>query len=145
MGYTRDLLHGLAQLLAADGVGVYRDTGVYADSETGIVIGTVPQNPPAVVALIPYPLTDDATLSDSVLGLQVRCRSAGSDPRVVSDMTDAVFDSLQSHPGADLSTTARLLIAERVSGVPLGEDANGRSEAADSYQLTLHRPSRHRT
>jgi hypothetical protein len=145
MGYTRDLLHGLAQLLAADGVGVYRDTGVYTDAETGIVIGRVPQSPPAIVALIPYPLTDDPTLSDSVLGLQLRFRVDGYDPRDVTDLADAAFDSLQGHPGANLSPTARLLIAERTSGVPLGEDSNGRPEWSDSYQLTLHRPSRHRT
>lgn len=145
MGYTRDLLHGLAQLLAADGVGVYRDTGVYADTETGIVIGTVPQNPPAVVALIPYPLTDDPTLSDSVQGLQLRFRVDGSDPRDVTDLSDLAFNSLQGRGAVDLSPTARLLLAERRSGIPLGEDANGRPEWADTYQLTLHRPSRHRT
>ena len=145
MGYTRGLLHGLAQLLTADGVGVYRDSGVYTETETGIIIGTVPQSPPAIVALIPYALFDDPTLSDSVLGLQLRFRSGTYDPRDVLDLADAAFDSLQGHPGVDLSATARLLIAERTSSIPLGENASGFPESADSYQLMLHRPSAHRT
>ena len=79
------------------------------------------------------------------MGLQLRFRSGTYDPRDVADMADAAFDSLQAHPETDLSATARLLIAERTTGVPLGEDSNGRVEWADSYQLQLHRPSRHRT
>jgi hypothetical protein len=145
MGFTRDVLHGVALILSGAGVGTYRESGAYLDTETGIVIGKVPQTPAAIIALNPYPLTDDATLSDSVLGMQVRCRVDGQDPRDVTDLTDAVFDVLQAHPSTDLSPTARLLIAERTSGVPLGEDSNGRPEWADSYQLQLHRPSRHRT
>lgn len=144
MGYTRDALDGLARLLAAAGVGVYHGTGAYDDTEVGIVVATVPQSPPSVVCLIPYPLTDDPTLTNSVLGLQVRCRGASRDPREVLDLLDAVFDFLQGHPGVALSGTARMLLAERTTGVPLGEDSNGRWEAADSYQLTLDRPSAHR-
>lgn len=144
MGYTRDALHGLATLLASSTTFVYRDTGAYAATETGIVIGTVPQGPPAVVCLIPYPLTDDPTLSDSVMGLQIRFRVGTHDPRDVTDLADEAFDALHGHPAVNLSTTARLLIAERISGVPLGEDANGHPEWSDNYQLTLHRPSAHR-
>ena len=145
MGYTRGALEGIASMLAAGGVGVWRADGAYADDEQGIVVGTVPQSPASVVCLIPYPLTDDPTLSDSVLGLQVRVRGATADPRPVLDSLDAVFDLLQGHQPVDLSDTARLLIAERTTGTPLGEDSNGRFEAADSYQLTLHRPSLHRS
>lgn len=144
MGYTRDALHGLATLLAADTSFTYRDTGAYADTETGVVIGTVPQNPPSLVVLIPYPLTDDPTLSDSVMGLQLRFRVGTHDPRDVTDLADEAFDVLHGHPAVDLSSTARLLFAERVSGVPLGEDTNGFPEWSDNYQLTLHRPSAHR-
>lgn len=144
MGYTRDALHGLATLLDGATSLTYRDTGAYTSAETGIVIGTVPQNPPSLVALIPYPLTDDPTLSDSVMGLQVRCRVGTHDPRDVTDLADEVFDALHGHPAVDLSATARLLFAERVSGVPLGEDGSGFPEWSDSYQLTLHRPSAHR-
>lgn len=146
MGYTRDVLEGVATvILAPGGVGVWRADGAYADGEQGIVVGTVPQSPDAVICLIPYPLTDDPTLSDSVLGLQVRVRGATTDPRPVLDTLDAVFDLLQGHRPVDLAGTARLLIAERQTGTPLGEDSHGRFEAADSYQLTLHRPSLHRS
>lgn len=144
MGYTRDALDGLARILAAAGAGVYRDSGVYAAGETGIIVGTVPQSPPRMIALIPYPLTDDPTLSNSVMGLQIRTRSAGSDPRDAFDLADDVFDALQGLGDVDLAPGVRLHIAERASGVPLGEDANGRAEWSDNYQLTVDRPSAHR-
>lgn len=145
MGFTRDVLEGIAAMLAAQDIGTWNASGAYAEGDKGIVVGTIPQTPDRVICLIPYPLTDDPTLSDSVLGLQVRARSASSDPRPVLDTLDAVFDLLQGHYPVDLAGTARLLIAERTTGTPLGEDTNGRFEAADSYQLTLHRPSTHRS
>lgn len=144
MGYTRDALDGLATLLAGAGAGVYRDSGAYAAGEVGIVVGLVPQSPDRVVCLIPYPLTDDPTLSNSVMGLQVRTRSHTPDARIAFDQADAVFDALQGLGDVDLAPGVRLHIATRTSGVPLGEDAQGRAEWSDNYQLTLDRPSAHR-
>lgn len=144
MGFTRDALDGLAALLAAASVGTYRETGAYAEGETGIIIGLVPQSPDRVICLIPYPLTDDPTLSNSVLGLQVRCRAAGRDVRDAFDLADAVFDQLHALGDVDLAPGIRLHIAERRSGIPLGEDSNGRAEWSDNYELTLDRPSVHR-
>lgn len=144
MGYTRDSLDGLARLLASRSVGTYRETGAYLPGETGIIIGLVPQSPDRVICLIPYPLTDDPTLSNSVMGLQVRSRAAGRDVRDAFDLADAVFDQLHGLGDIDLAPGVRLHIAERQSGVPLGEDSNGRAEWSDNYQLTLDRASAHR-
>ncbi len=132
-------------MLHAQGIGVWRTDGMYASDEQGITVATVPQSPPAIICLSPYTLTDDPTMSDSVMGLQIRVRSATADPRPALDTLDAIFDLLQGHQPVDLQGTARLLIAERTTGTPLGEDANGRFEAADSYQLTLYRPTTHRS
>lgn len=142
MSWTRNLTHGLAEHLAAAGTGVYRATGVYSDTEVGIVIGAVPTSPPRVLALTPYPLVDDVDQADSVLGLQVRAR-AGPDPREALDLLDAVFDVLHGATHLDLSGSL-VHLARRTTSLPLGRDHNGRYEHADTYQLTAHRPTRNR-
>ncbi|GAB3459232.1 minor capsid protein [Actinophytocola sediminis] len=142
MSWTADLAHGLALLLAAAGVGVYRPGGVYQDDETGIVIGFVPAAPPRVVVLSCYALADDVDQADSLIGLQVRVRGAGPDPRDALALLDAVFEELH---GATHLTLAGVVVhlVERTVSAPMGRDANGRYEHADTYRLTAHRPTRH--
>lgn len=145
MGFTDDAMTGLAVLIDAAGVAKWRAVGAYVEPEVGIVINSVPQSPKSVLCLIPYPLADDPTLSESVLGVQVRARSADSNPAGATDLLDGVFDLLQGMWAVPLDGGIYLVSAERVSGTPLGEDANARAEFVDSYQLTLNRPSQHRT
>lgn len=144
MGWTRDALDGLARLLADAGVGTYRESGAYQPTETGITVGLLPQQPAKVIALVPYPLTDDPSSTDSVLGLQVRTRSDTQDPRTAFDLADSVFDALHGLGDVALSATAVLKFAERTSGTPLGEDSQGRAEWSDNYQLRVNRPAAHR-
>ncbi|MEU4444897.1 minor capsid protein [Actinosynnema sp. NPDC050801] len=144
MSWTTRLAHGLAELLADAGVAVYRPTGVYRDDEVGIVVGIVPTAPPSVLVLTPYPLTDDVDQADSVLGLQLRARSAGPDPRPALDLLDAVFDELQGATHLNLGG-ALVHLAQRTASVPLSRDQSGRYEHADTYQLMTHRPTRHRS
>lgn len=144
MSWTTRLAHGLAELFADAEVAAYRPTGVYRDDEVGIVVGTVPAAPPSVLVLTPYPLTDDVDQADSVLGLQVRARSAGPDPRPVLDLLDAVFDELHGAAHLDLGGTL-VHLARRTASVPLSRDQSGRYEHADTYQLQAHRPTRHRS
>lgn len=144
-GFTELALVEIANLLSVNGVGTYRANGVYADDETGIVVGHMPDKPDRCIALVPYPLTDDPTLADSVLGLQVRARTGPQDPRPVMRITDAAFGLLQGWGDVNLPNGAgRILIAERRSSIPLGWDQNSRAEWSDNYQLTLHRPTVHR-
>jgi hypothetical protein len=138
MSWTATLAHGLAEHLAAAGIAVYRPTGIYRDDETAIVIGTVPAAPPQLVVLTPYPLSDDVDQADSVLGLQVRVRSASADPRDALDLLDAVFDKL--HGATHLNFAGAIVhLARRTASVPMGQDANRRYEHADTYQLMAHR------
>lgn len=144
MSWTGELAHGLAAHLAAAGVGVYRPTGVYRDDETGLVIGVVPAAPPRVVVLSCYALADDVDQADSLIGLQVRVRSAGTDPRDALTLIDAMFE--EQH-GATHLTLASLVVhlAERTASTPMGRDTNGRYEHADTYRLIAHRHIHHRT
>lgn len=142
MGFTSDLLAGVAQLLDADGVAVWNPSGVYTDSEVGIVIGPPSQKPPSLVALAVYNSADDPAASDSTVFLQVRTRAPDDDPRKADDLDDGVFDSLQG-----LRATVngvRLVYGKRNSSSPLGVDSNGRQERTSNYELMVHRPSTHR-
>lgn len=144
MSFTGDLLDGLAQLLATGGAGTYRADGTaYLPSETAIVLGGMPQTPDRVIVLSDYPVTDDPSLSDSVVGLQVRTRG-GADPHDVKAVAGAVFDQLHGRT-AFQAGVVRVVQALRQSGTPLGQDDNRRWEHSENYYLTVHRPSTYRT
>lgn len=143
MSWTADLAHGLAGQLAAAGVATYRPAGTYGDEETGLVVGAMPAAPPRVVVLTCYALADDTEGADSLIGLQVRVRSAGPDPRDALDLIDAVFDELHGASHLDLPSVVVHLV-RRTASAPMGRDQNGRYEHADTYHLSAHRPSRHR-
>ncbi|HET6909829.1 MAG TPA: minor capsid protein, partial [Mycobacteriales bacterium] len=73
MSPTSDLLTGLAQFLADQGVVTYRaDSSAYAASETGVVFGLMPQTPDRVVCLTDYPVNDDAANPWSQVRVQIR-------------------------------------------------------------------------
>lgn len=143
-GWTARLVHGLAGHLAEHGVGTYRPTGVYADHETGIVIGTVPASPPRIVALSPYRLAADPTQADDVIGLQVRVRSANVDPRDALDLVDAIGDILTGATHLDLDGVPVHLV-EHIGSAPMGHDDSGRYEHVTNYQLASHHPTPHRS
>ncbi len=143
MGYTTDLLIGLAQILAADGIGVWHTDGTYADNATGIVLNVVPQSPAAVVVLSTYSVGDDPIHADSVTGVQIRTRTPGEDPRPTDDLADAIFDLLQGAADLNLGGVAVQLVW-RQSWTPLGADGNRRHERSDNYYLQTWRPGPNR-
>ncbi|RSD22007.1 minor capsid protein [Amycolatopsis eburnea] len=144
MTFSEDLLKGLAAFLDAAGVGTYRGDGsAYLPSETAIVFAAMPSSPDRAIVLSDYPVADDASLSDSVVGMQVRCRG-GADPNDVKHVADAVFDVLHGKYAFDLGPV-HVVEALRRSGVPLGRDDSNRWEHSDNYYLTVHRPSANRT
>lgn len=145
MGFSDQLLSGVAQYLVIGGVGTWRPDGAYLPADVDPIIRTsVPGTPDRVIVLTPYTVSDDVSLSDSVQGLQVRLRGT-KDPRTVESMEDAVFDRLHGAHGVTLPGGLRLVMAERKSGTPLGTDGNGRHQRTSNFHLTVHRPSAHRT
>lgn len=143
MSFSGDLLNGLAAFLAAAGAGTYRSSGAYAAGETGIFFAAMPQSPDRAIVLTPYPVADDPSLSDSVVGVQIRCRG-GFDPHDVEAVADGVFTVLHGKYAFDLGPV-HVVEALRRSGVPLGRDDSNRWEHSDNYYLTVHRPSANRT
>lgn len=142
MGFTNDLLVGVAQLLHSRGAAVWKPTGAYTENEVGIVLGAPTQSPRSLIALAAYGNVDAPALSDSSVGVQFRLRSPSADSTPADDLADGIFDALQG-----LRATLngiRVVYAKRTSTYPLGIDGNGRQERTDNYDLTVHRPSAHR-
>jgi hypothetical protein len=146
MSFLTDLVTGFAALLDGASIGLTwnADGSAYAVDETGIYVGNAPLDVDRAVVLMPYPLTDDPSLSDSEVGMQVRSRSAAQDPRDVFDLDDAVADVLLGNYPLDLATGIRVVTLIRSSSVSLGQDDRRRWQWASSYPLSLHRPSLHR-
>lgn len=143
MAWTADVVAGLAQHLAAAGVGTYSPAGAYTSAQVGIFMDVVPAAPDRVVTVTPYGAADDPTLSDSVLMVQVRVRGT-KDPRTAYDLDDAVFAAMQNLPRSILNGVT-VVGAWRTSAGYLGPDGNGRHERTSNYRLTVHRPTPNRT
>ncbi|GAA3455876.1 hypothetical protein GCM10018962_77100 [Dactylosporangium matsuzakiense] len=144
-GFTTKLLTGVAELLAAAGVGAWRPDGSpYAAGETAIVLGGMPPDPARVVLLGAYPVVDDVAQPESTIGVQLRTR-AGADPRDVQDLDDAAFDALQ---GLSQQLVGGVWVVQmyRRSSAALGQarDVTDRWERTSNYYAEVMRPGAHR-
>ena len=145
-GFQTDLLTGLAVYLAENIAGVtWSPNGTYGVAATGIVLGNIPQTPDRCITLTAYGVSDSPALSDSVIGVQVRCRWDLADPRPVDDLADSIFDLLHGNTALALSTGVTIVQCLRNSATSLGQDANGRWSQVANYYATCHRPSANRT
>lgn len=144
--FLTDLCEGVAQLLADAGVGVWSASGVFTAEQTGITVMAVPPAPSRLITLTPYPLGDAPTLADSTVGLQIRTRSAGADPRDVLALDDAIADQLLGNYPLRLSTGVQIGTLTRTSAVSLGQDdaTPPRWGWSSNYRLTVYRPGPHR-
>lgn len=143
MAVQTDLIAGLANFLAANSVGVWNPDGApVATGEVGIYDSNIPAVD-RLVTLTPYPLTDDATLSDSYIGVQVRVRMPGPDPRPARDLVDEVFDLLQNVTHLDLSSGIQLVSLTRTSAAPLGY-ADDCWNWTSNYAALIHYPTSRR-
>jgi len=144
-GFHTNLLTGLATALAAGGLGAtYNTSGGYTALQTGIVLGRIPQSPNRIIALTSYDVDEHPALSDSITGVQVRCRWEGQDPRPVEDLQDLIFNLLQGKENFLLGTVFVVLCLHQ-SAATLGQDENERWSNVANYYLHCHRPSAHRS
>jgi len=144
MAWTENLITGLAQYLAAGGVGVWRPTGVYTAGEVAIVYRAIPQTPDQVITLAAYPIgSTNPGLADHDTAVQVRIRGT-ADPLVCDALADAVFDLLDSATGLSFGGV-RVPQMWRQSYTSLGQDTNNRWERSENYYLQTMRPTVHNT
>jgi hypothetical protein len=142
MSYTTDLLVGVAQQIAAAGLGVYNPTGVYASTDTAIVFKNVPISPDRCIVLNVYGTgaPEDPQTAVSQLGLQVRCRGLANPVMDVNDLADSIFLLLQGQKHQQYGTVHANQI-RRNSSVPIGQDSNKRQEHADNYYVDCDMPN----
>ncbi|MBW1639231.1 SWF/SNF helicase family protein [Microbacterium resistens] len=136
MTWHTALLGGLAEYLAANGVGVYREDGVYADSERGIVLQTFPERPREIVALSLYlpggqKLSPSATQELKQSRLQIRYRLGGH-PFDAVEMFD-LLHSLIDQRALDLGPIRVRGLYQSYS--PMVETATGR-EYTTNWRFT---------
>lgn len=137
MGYSSDLLLGLAELLATAGVGIYHEDAPYGPDDTAIFLRSMPDAPDRAICLTPYAVDDDVT-TDAVTGVQVRCR-AGVDPTAVLDLGDDALALLHNRRGYWLRSVF-VAVSWRQSEVLLGQDAHGRDERTSNFYFRTTRP-----
>jgi len=141
MSWTGEVVAALAEHIAAAGMGTWRPTGVYAATETGIVVKAMPPTPNRVIVISPYPVAESAHLSDLTLGLQLRCRGS-KDPRDVDEMADDLRELLHGARGLVLGP-ARIAHLWRQSHASTGVHANDRWTTSSNFyaqtaQATAH-------
>lgn len=145
MGWSTDLLAGLAKHLHDSGVGTWLATGAYPTSTAApIFLGSVPASHDRVIVLRAYGVSDDPHLTDGVQGVQVRYRGRKDlGAPDVDDLADEAFEALHGLQGVELAGVP-VLLCRRTSWTPLGDDDNRRAERSDNYHLNVMRPSPHR-
>jgi hypothetical protein len=99
-----------------------------------------------MIVLEDYPVSDAAALSDSVIGVQARCRWSGDDPLLVKDLAELIFQ--RWHGKTNWILSAGIVIAQclRNSGpLPLGQDSLSRYSNKQNFYMYVWRPSTNRT
>lgn len=140
MSFTTELVHGIAAVSAdeSDGLLTFRPSGSYLTGEIGLYRVVLPEEPPNVVAITLYPLTDLASSGDPVYGVQFRYRATSN--ATLDEIEDALMSSWSRRGGGSLGTV-RLVQSVWSSGASLGQDANDRLVRSVNYYFTVHRPS----
>lgn len=136
-GYENDIVTAVAELLEAEGVADWDPTGVYP-ANTGLpatFIQTYPDIARGVVTLSTYPVAANLDPNDSVLGLQVRTRAEGRDPRPTNLLDENVFRVLHGKRGVTLAgyRISKILFQ---SGASMGQDGSDRWGRSANYYIT---------
>jgi hypothetical protein len=139
MGATRDLLNGLAGMIAAAGFGVFNPNGVYASTDTGIIMLIMPGSPDRVIVLNAVSQGDNITIPLGQVMVQVRVRGLPNNPLDALDLSDSIFAIL--HGTKDLTFgSVHVIQMNRKVNVPMGQDDVKRSEMVDQYYLDVDAP-----
>lgn len=143
--FLRLFTEGWAQYLADASIGLtWHPTDQYDPATVGIWLAAFPADPTfdasTAVVLTPYPLADDATLANSTVGLQIKSRAPGRDPRAVWALDDKIANRLLGNFPLTLPTGVRIETLTRTSSTSLGQDDKNRWTWSSSYPCQAHRP-----
>lgn len=131
--YTRQVLVGLAQLLADNDIGVYKPAG-YATSDVGIVFGAWPKTPATAIKLNAY---DEVIRAGMVTDLYVQVATRVSKSYLDAlDATDQLRDLLHRRSHFPLGDVT-IGLCVRTSLMDLGRDTtNDLYEHTSNFRLT---------
>lgn len=137
MYYENDIITGVAELLAAEGVAQWDADGLYTEGGdvAAIYVQAVPDIARPIITLTPYPVAGGSSPNDSILGLQVRSRAEGIDPRPVNDLDGRVYAALHGRVGLSVGGHRVTSILFQ-SGAILGQDALDRWGRSANYYIT---------
>jgi len=145
MGFTTNLLTGIAELLHAENVGRWIPQGSgqsFALTDTAIAIDSLGASPDKGIALTLYDVEHAAT-TDSVMGLQCRVRGNPKDRTAAKDILDRIFDTLHDLEHTTIGGVPVVRIWWQ-SGANLGPDTLNRPEHTANYYLQITRTGTHR-
>ncbi len=144
MGWTTDLLTGLAVHLDAQDVGVWRPTGAYTADETGIIRRAIPEQPNRIITLATYGVDDRRGMQEQTIGLQIRVRGLPRNPDDCDDLADAVFEALDSI-GHTTWAGVEIVDCYRQSHASLGADGQHRWSRSENYYVDAMRATTYNT
>lgn len=128
----------LGQHLADAGIARYEPDGMYPDGGLPVVVfGRMPPTPDGAIVVTTYnEQTQRAGKAAPDVFIQIRCRTAGRDPRTTEQLSDTIYRLIDRPHQRWGQVTVR--DCNRVVYAPLGADDNGRYERADSYRLHIN-------
>lgn len=131
-----DIAAGVTGLLVAEGIGEWKEDGVYVrrSSKPPIFIGRLPAEPLLAIGVTPYVASMDTKLGTDIRAVQIRLRNATADPRPVIDLADQLEDLLH---GRENLTFGRypipLIWRHSLSALGAGETNN--YQITDNYYM----------
>lgn len=138
MNFLEEITAGLVGVLAAKSIGVWKPDGIYQPGEVGIVMGALPQDPPALIGVTPYMHQPQVEPGVDLVAVQFRARSGSRDPRPAFAFADAFHDQFHGVEGLRLGDYHSPLMWRNQLG-DLGLDGNDRYEITDNYYLYVDR------
>lgn len=146
--FTRDLLTGFAELLAADTGSpfAWSDTADYTAGQLGLWLGDLPADTDRGVALMTYPLAAAPVQSTATTGVQFLSRGArGAGVFDAMGLDDAMQNALGGRFPILLPTGVYVASLVWTSGAPLGVDELSRWSVSSNFTATVRRPGAHRS
>lgn len=141
------LCRGLIDYLATVGLVTWRADASYPATYQAVAafILSWPSGPDRIATLSPYLVADDPEQAMSTIGVQIRTRWAGSNPRAVLNFSAAIFDVLHGLGPAELPGGVRMSQCLRRSSASMGQDGSQRWSWVDNYYVDVERPSDNRS
>lgn len=136
---TTEILEELAHLIDDAGIGLWKESEPYSDSDTAIFMKTMPEHPDRCIVLNLTPVTDNPTMPTGQMLLQVACRGAQSKPLDCDTLCDQVFDILHGLTNHACASSTIVQI-NRISSASMGTDDTKRWIRADQYTLDVDYP-----